>query len=443
MMDTDDKLNELIRKKRETKTEPNRYLKLGLEFNPFPRAGISDINSNVIITERLKPLDEDVEQAVLHYISDSLFPNNPNSEDKYLSAVIRGDYGYGKTQTLLYIKFMLESFPEKLKYPKKPYVIYIDNPGAKLMELIGAIIHEIGEENFKKYLWNTFIDFINKSQNIKDELNSYLPHGYSLFGSDKYNPFSIENTINYKKFIDGYYQYFQRDVKKKKQFQDLLKVHVISFFTKKYNNSTVAGYFFDLLSDNIGLNKTWEILTTGGAKDLDKKEVYIIRAIFDLLKEQGFTDFYILVDEFEAVTFGRLSSSEIDRYFANLRALIDKERNWCSVFAMTVPAFGQLRQFSPPLADRISGKIIDLKPLDFIRAKVLVLQYLNLARNQSDSTFPFDDTALEELVKVTNGNHRIFLKTCFLLIQRAIDELKDKVPISSEFVAKHFQIEEE
>jgi hypothetical protein len=222
-----------------------------------------------------------------------------------------------------------------------------------------------------------------------------------------------------------------------------LKVHVISFFTKKYNNSTVAGYFFDLLSDNIGLNKTWEILTTGGAKDLDKKEVYIIRAIFDLLKEQGFTDFYILVDEFEAVTFGRLSSSEIDRYFANLRALIDKERNWCSVFAMTVPAFGQLRQFSPPLADRISGKIIDLKPLDFIRAKVLVLQYLNLARNQSDSTFPFDDTALEELVKVTNGNHRIFLKTCFLLIQRAIDELKDKVPISSEFVAKHFQIEEE
>ena len=93
MMDTDDKLNELIRKKRETKTEPNRYLKLGLEFNPFPRAGISDINSNVIITERLKPLDEDVEQAVLHYISDSLFPNNPNSEDKYLSAVIRGEYG--------------------------------------------------------------------------------------------------------------------------------------------------------------------------------------------------------------------------------------------------------------------------------------------------------------------------------------------------------------
>ncbi len=442
-MEVDRKLLDLLKNKEIATLDNLNYKKLGLNFNPFPKAGISDINSSDFINSNFSPVDEDVEQAINEFIIDSLFPKNPYSKDKYISAVIRGDYGYGKTQTLMYIKFLLESFKEAKEYRKSPYVIYIDNPGAKLTELIGTIIYKIGEENFKKYLWNIVIVSIRKNEDYKTQLLDYIPGGYSLFSTEKYDPFSTENTINYKKFIDGWYQFFQKDTRKKKRFQDNLKEIIISLFTAKFQNTTVAIYFYELLSENIGINKTWELLTTGDAKNLEKKEVYIIRAIVDLIHEQGFTDFHILVDEFEAVTTGRLSKSEIDRYVANLRALIDKERNWCAAFSMTGLALSSLKRVSPPLADRITSKVIDLKPLNKTSSNKLLLNYLNLAREKSDSIFPFDESGVDELLTLSNNIHRIFLKSCFHLIQRANENLKSEETINSEFVTKFFQIEEE
>jgi hypothetical protein len=101
-----------------------------------------------------------------------------------------------------------------------------------------------------------------------------------------------------------------------------------------------------------------------------------------VLQRQGFTDFYILVDEFEAVAEGRLTKTELDRYLLNLRALIDKERNWCSIFSMTNPAFERIRTVAAPLAQRISSQTIILNPLNDETAKQLVKNYLNLAREK-------------------------------------------------------------
>lgn len=43
----------------------------------------------------------------------------------------------------------------------KPYVVYIDNPGTKLSELIGDVISQIGIENFRRYLWSIFLDYMD------------------------------------------------------------------------------------------------------------------------------------------------------------------------------------------------------------------------------------------------------------------------------------------
>lgn len=445
MMDnSDSNLLEILLANRGIIPESSKqFEKLGLLFNPFPRAGISDLNSSQYLIGKLEPIDEDVKREIQEFIIDSLSLQNPISSDKYISAIIRGDYGLGKTQTLLYAKYILELFNQNKNLNKRPYVIYIDNPGAKLIELIGAIISQIGEENFKRYLWNIAFEEIAISKQFKGELLEFKPNYIRLFDDDT-DPFDPVNLVSYKSFLDAWYSKILKDnPKRKKEFQDKLKGFVISIFAKYFSNTTIAMYFYDLLAENIGINKTWEALTAGTVKELDKKEVYIIRAIVKLIESQGYTDFYILVDEFENVTAGRLSPIEIDRYVVNLRALIDKERNWCSIFAMTPPALQRLKSVSPPLAERIGSRIIDLKSLNDIRAKTILINYLNLARVESQDLFPFDENAISALRLKSHGILRVFLKSCFSLIQRALKELNNNEIINVEFVNKHFQIEEE
>jgi len=420
-----------------------QFEKLGLLFNPFPRAGISDLNSSPYLIGKLEPIDETVKKGIEEFVTDSLFPNNSISHDKYISAVIRGDYGLGKTQTLLYAKLILESFKQLKEYNKRPYVVYIDNPGAKLSELIGVIISQIGEENFKRYLWNIAFEKIASNKKFKEEILSYSPQGEFIFDEDK-DPFDPVNLVSYKSFLDAWYsKALNTNPKRKKEFQDKLKSFINTIFKDEFKNPTIAIFFYDLLSENLGINKTWEALTSGGAKELDKKEVYIISAILKMVESEGYTDFYILVDEFENVTAGRLSPSEIDRYVTNLRTLIDTERNWCSLFAMTPPALQRLKSVSPPLAERISSRVIDLKSLNDERAKTIIINYLNLARTESTEIFPFDDSGITTLRDKSRGIPRVFLKSCFSFIQRALNELKPGDTINELFVSKHFQIEEE
>lgn len=431
-----------ILENRKIQATPNeRFSMFGLSFNPFPRAGISDLNSSDHLIGKLIPVDEQVKSGVEEFIVDSLFPQNPTSTDKYLSAVIRGDYGIGKTQTLLYAKLILESFSNIKDVDKNPFVVYIDNPGTRLSELVGSIIYEIGEENFKRYLWTIAFDSISANKGFKDELLKLKPSGLSLFEDDKLDPFNPVHLVNYKAFLDAFYKLLSPQ--KRKEFQSKLKEFIISTFSREFDSSTIASYFYNLISENIGINKTWEVLTTGSAKDLDKKEVYIIRSIVKVIESQGYTDFYILVDEFEAVTAGRLSAKEIDQYVLNLRALIDKERNWCSLFAMTGYALSRLRSVSPPLAERISGRLIELNPLNDDRAKQITINYLNLAREDSDSIAPFDESGIMELRSKSQGILRIYLKSCYTLLQRAAEDLKDSELIDNEFVDKYFIIEEE
>ncbi|MCB0743676.1 MAG: hypothetical protein KDC67_07220, partial [Ignavibacteriae bacterium] len=297
-MDEKGNLAKHILENRNIQSNPNeRFSKFGLSFNPFPRAGISDLNSPDHLVKKLLPVDEEVKRGVEEFIVDSLFPQNPNSTDKYLSSVIRGDYGYGKTQTLLYAKFVLESFSDINDINKNPYVVYIDNPGAKLSELIGSIVYEIGEENFKRYLWNTAFEAITSNKSFKEELLAFKPANLSLFADDGLDPFNPVHLVNYKAFLDAFYKLLTPQ--KKKDFQNRLKEFIITTFSDEFESPTIALYFYNLISENIGINRTWEMLTSGSAKDLNKKEVFIIRAIFKVIESQGYTDFYILVDEFE------------------------------------------------------------------------------------------------------------------------------------------------
>ncbi len=415
------------------------YKKLALKFNPFPRSGTTNINSSDLYNRQLIPVDQSVKDQVVDFISHALQENYIDPEDKFISATITGDYGSGKTQLLMFVKYLLGEVAAMHKGSKNPYVIYIDNPGVKLMELIGAIISKIGEENFKKFIWAKIIHVIKGEPDLKAQLSKFEHKGSSLFYDVNPDPYSDENTASYKKFLNSFVRYINTP-KQRKEFEGSFKEVLLRVLEVEVGNTILADYFYQLIAEDYGVNKTWEALSSGSIKQLDHKEAEIIKYIVKLIKEQGYTDFFILVDEFEDITEGRLTKTQVDNYVYNLRTLLDEQRSWCLLFAMTGQALKKLRAVSPPLADRITSRLIVLQDLNTEQAKQIALNHLNIARDENlDDLSPFDDSGIEKLNEHVEGNVRKFLKNCYFLVEKASESFQKADRINADFVSVNFK----
>jgi len=418
--------------------EDDKYKSIKLKFNPFPRSGTANINGSDIYNQKLIPVDDDIKEQIVDFIAHGLSDNYVNTTDKFISATVTGNYGSGKTQLLMFIKYILGEVAALHKGQKNPYVIYIDSPGVKLLEFIGSIISKIGEEDFKKFIWTKIIDQIKNSNEFRSKLLRFEHQSGALFNDINPDPYSDENMISYKKFLDSFVRHLT-STKKRKDFEDSLKEILLKVLEIEANSTVLAQYFYDLISEDFGVNKTWEALSSGNIKQLDRKESEIIKYIVRLIKEQGYTDFFILVDEFEDITEGRLTKAQVDNYVYNLRTLLDEHREWCLLFAMTGQALKKLRSVSPPLADRISARLIILQNLDTDQAAKIVMNYLNTARDEeSNEIFPFDITGIQKLNDLTDGNARKFLKNCFFMVEKSLQVLSEGNTIDSKFITKHY-----
>ena len=402
--------------------QENKYAVWGIEFNPFPRSGTSNINGGTDINRRLAPLNVSIQQEINRFMMDALSPNKVDRSDKFLTLTIVGDYGSGKTQLLLYSMAVLNQLGASQKFIK-PYTIYIDNPGASVLEFLGNIIDKVGEENLRKYIWNSIIEKIKTDTTIKDRLKPYAPAMNLLFDGefkDKYDPYSEINTTSYKKFLDVFIRQLKPGQKHK--FDDVLSEIVMALLadTSQTGDSTVARYFYDFISSDFGANKTWEALINGNLKQISGKESAVIKYIIKLLKKEGYTDIFIFVDEFEDITEGRLTKGQLDNYIHNLRTLLDKSREWCLLFAMTPLAIDRLKLISPPLADRIIVRRIDLDNLNVNEVKNLFNAYWGLTK--STQNCPFADDAISYIQEITDGNARRILKMAFAVLEAAANQ---------------------
>lgn len=418
--------------------EGGSYKNIALKFNPFPRSGTTNINSSDLYNRQLIPVDQSVKDQVVDFISHALQENYIDPEDKFISATITGDYGSGKTQLLMFVKYLLGEVAAMHKGSKNPYVIYIDNPGVKLLELIGAIISKIGEENFKKFIWAKIIHGIKGESNLKTQLAKFEHKGSSLFDDVNPDPYADENTTSYKKFLNSFVRYINTP-RQRKEFEASFKEVLLRVLEVEVGNSILAEYFYQLIAEDYGVNKTWEALSSGSIKQLDHKEAEIIKYIVKLIKEQGYTDFFILVDEFEDITEGRLTKTQVDNYVYNLRTLLDEQRSWCLLFAMTGQALKKLRGVSPPLADRITSRLIVLQDLNTEQAKQIALNHLNIARDENlDDLTPFDDSGIKKLNELVEGNARKYLKNCYFLVEKASESFQKADRINADFVSANF-----
>ena len=192
----------------------------------------------------------------------------------------------------MYIKSELREIANNPNYTAKPYVIYIDNPGVSLLEFIGNIISRIGEENLRKYLWNNIISTICNNDGYKTTLNKYLTgmQSFSFEGTISYDPYAPENLLSYKQFLTAFVNQINTLTNARifdKDFQEVL----LSILYSLTNDSVVSYYFYEFISSDYGVNKTWEALINGNLKSLNGKEAKVIKFIVQLVKEQGYTDF--------------------------------------------------------------------------------------------------------------------------------------------------------
>lgn len=439
--------------KRVENFESNLKEKFGLKFNPFPRSGIANIGESDETVRTLSPAYEETSGEIVNYMRDALTNGGFDNKDKYLSLIIQGEYGSGKTQTLMYIKSLFaglhtDSF--------NPYVVYIDNPGSKLSELIGSVMSQIGIENFRRYLWDMFLQFLDETEDNGMENNNRtrkeilleeivkIRGGQRLISDirneDEDGEFSWRTvSISYKYLLDrmliGMKSAQQKDALK------LFKKYLVECFAKKFTISSVAEYFHDVVADNIDVTQSWDNIITGNVKNIDKREVYLLKAIVEIVKKyKNATDFIILVDEFEEIAGGRVKDSDVDNYLRNLRSLIDREKNWCSVFAMNASALQKIKKMAAPLASRIGDRKIILKPLDYDATVAVVSNYLDLARIDKDinqGIYPFEEDALRYILNVkedtVKGSPRFIVKSCFTLLQRAAEVLDKGKTINADF----------
>jgi len=399
--------------------EENKYAQWGIEFNPFPRSGTSNINGSDEVNRQLKPLVSKTMNDITRFIVNALQPNDIDPKDQFISATIVGDYGSGKTQMLMYAKSVLNGIRDS-ETRFKPYTIYIDNPGGSIQEFIGNVIGKIGEENVRKYVWNHIIETIKTDDGIREQLRQYEPNSAVLFNEmkDSLNPYADVNTTSYKQFLDVFVR--NMNSQKKRKFDDLFSSIVQSILNKDTDNSTVAYYFYEFISSDFGINKTWEALTSGKLKQMDGKEAEAIRYIVKLIKREGFTHVFILVDEFEDLTAGRLTKVQQDNYIHNLRILLDQHREWCLLFAINPHALERLQVLSPPLADRVLVRRIALDNLSNEEVKNVYCTYLSLAKYQGE--LPFTDEAIDYIRESNDGNMRRVLKSAYALFEAAADK---------------------
>lgn len=429
--------------------------KFGLEYNPFPKSGIAYIEESEEITSQLSPAYKETAQEIVTYMQDALENAGGKKAPDYLSLIIRGEFGTGKTQTLMYVKYLFSA----IKTDKfNPYVVYIDNPGGTLSELIGAVMSQIGIENFRRYLWDGFINYMSKKEIGEEKTRKeilltevvklrggivkdlFSSSGVSVEDALHFNWDSTE--ISYKYLLDK--MLTGTKSAQQKTVNQLLKSYLLKCFMEEFNTAAVAEYFYEVVTDSLNVSQAWDHMITGDVKNLSKREFHILHAIVQITKEYlGATDFIILVDEFEELASGRISDKDIDNYLRNLRSLIDNEKNWCSVFAMNTIAYTKIEKLVPPLADRIGDRIIDLKPYDLEASKTVIRNYLNLVRKENinkDELYPFTEDAIKAILNTRDitlqGSPRFIMKCCFRLLQSAAKELKKDDAIDETFV-KH------
>ena len=417
MSNKEDLLKEILEDLKKKPVEKD-YSFFGLKFNPFPLAGLPRFI--------MPPLDPDIDEKVKHFITSTY------KEGEYGGLTIIGEFGMGKTHLMKYIQSLIDELTvlaRKRKIDFSAVTCFIDRPEDTPQRVVHKIIEEIGLDKIRKYVWKIVID---KLAADKADFYEKCKPRYSLIPQREerwHELFEEPVKSNYLEFLKRFKELGGNFKKLQESVREIIKKEIV-------DDSALADRYLNLIifADEKEADISWDILAGYVSKrDIQHKEIVFLNSIVEILRKVGFKHLYVFVDEFEDI--GKLSAAKKTNYLLTLVTLINRERRWSVIVSLTKDILEEEIKSEPPLYDRLTTQIIELKPLDISKGKELIIRYLNMAREkETNSISPFTDESIKRMIEISEGNYRSFLLLAYNSIEIA---LKQRMPqINKEVIEK-------
>jgi len=408
-MNNKDLMKDLLEALKAEKPEAN-YSHFALKFNPFPVAGLPRFI--------LPPLDPIIDKKIVHFIKSTYH------KGEYGGLTIIGDYGMGKTHLLKYIQYLIEKITEQAREDKIDFAAvtcFVDRPEDSAQRVVHKIIEDIGPDKIRKYIWAIVIEKLGADpQNFCRNFRQVSLVEESV--EEWTNLFEEPIKSNYLEFLKRFRKLNGNFRKLQESAREIIKSEVVS-------DSALADRYLNLIlfTDEKLADTSWDVLAGYVSKrDFQHREILFLNSVVAILRKVGFKHLYVFVDEFEDI--GKLSSARKTNYLLTLVTLINRARQWSVVVSMTRDVLEEEIKKEPPLYDRLTTEIIEIKPLDKRKGTDLILRYLNLAREKENTSLhPFSEESIAKMMEISEGNYRSFLLLAHSSLEIALSERASRI----------------
>jgi hypothetical protein len=352
----------------------------------------------------LKPTNSPQVWAGMKRVLEGLLEFRDNVEVNHLVefGILTGDYGTGKSHSLLYLKHLIDSTPRD----GGSLTVYIDNPvgiGAKgtFVEDYGYIMsHSIGNEKLQKIF-----------ANAEDLVNT--------IAAEKISKLKPAEMI---------------EINKSSAKTDEMREQV---YVEKVGESPLTYFIFkELVAGN---PDAWEWLL-GESSQIGKEQVQPLtshilaaKALATVIKlatlrhdgKKHHTAVFVFIDQTEDI--GGLKPGIFQEMIAGWRTLIDElESNFGMLWAMDGQSEDVVGNFGDAIDTRVTvnGEMLKLVNLEDEDAKTFLTEVMKYFRKKGSGVpspiYPFTEDGLDEaVVSTTPKTPRALLTKCRMIFTRA------------------------
>lgn len=391
--------------RRNKMSEPRSYEKFDLKENPFKtHHGFSGQNfwaGDGEIRWKIKQLVNDV-------IDDKM--------QQY--AIICGEYGTGKSYTLLYFTHQLS----QNQFCPMAITLYIENPGNSLQQFYRSVIQCVDSRNLtslaKKLVGTVSIE---ATESLLQSLNENVTDT-SVFWEVLHERLSFDSL-------------WPRVAEKGNILNDDLAKAI-----------TWLG-----IGEGEKRQYAWKWLTASPLTAMEMRKaklsktlegpaiVEVLNQILHLIHFHLGKAIMMMIDEFEDILAIKEESQRIS-FLRALRRIIDgSPQAFGLIIACTAEGWRDGLLAYHPLASRlVKENFITLPELDKKMTLQFIIDYLTPYRTSSNprQLFPFTGQAAEEIFRRTHGNQREIVKACRTCLKMKLEE--EDTEITAEDVKRYF-----
>lgn len=354
-----------------------QYQGYNIKSNPYPYVGVPGGISTVFVNRKEE----------LNLIEESLV-GSLNGTSSHV--VIVGNYGNGKTATILHVRSQVEQHLQNV------LTVYLSNPGDSLLQFYSNFIYELELGKLEEIVWS-YISIVIGDKKIRQKTQKGTMLITDVIEKVKRN---LQDGSNYTDFVNAFLNIIFEDHK---------------FIAWRY-----------LTAERLDVDLRRRVDAAGNI-DSDEKALRAFMTFKKILNTVGYKLVCIFVDELEAIEL--LFTFKKQRILNGIRRLLDLNPTGLSLIMACAPeAWNSIIKEYHAFSERIFREVV-LKPLSNKTIRDLIVGYLNqqrISHKNKDDLYPFTPEAVKEILLVAQGNVRRALMIC----NRAIDHgARTKYPL--------------